>query len=119
MLAVHIGRFPYHSATESRISRSCHSCPGYQCFRLFISLICSDLADTASPIVYAVRIWEMGGRDCSTASIRRLAAYYRRMGFERSRPRERFRDDGAVLMHALIGESPLPFGGLGGMGKSK
>ena len=54
--------------------------------------------------------------DCSAAAIRRLAGYYRRMGFERSRPRERFRDNGAVLMHARIGEFTLPFRGLGGMG---
>jgi GNAT superfamily N-acetyltransferase len=57
--------------------------------------------------------------DCSAAAIRRLAGYYRRMGFVRSRPRERFRDDGPVLMHALIGEFTLPFRGLGGMGKDE
>ena len=57
-----------------------------------------------------------GEPDCSAAAIRRLADYYRRMGFERSRQRERFRDDGAVLMHARIGEFTLPFRGLGDLG---
>lgn len=53
--------------------------------------------------------------DCSATAIRQIAGYYRRMGFERSQPRERFRDGGAVLMHAPIGEFTLPFRGLGGM----
>jgi GNAT superfamily N-acetyltransferase len=57
--------------------------------------------------------------DCSAAAIRRLAGYYRRMGFERSYPGERFAKDRAVLMHALIGEFTLPFRGLGGMGKDE
>jgi hypothetical protein len=38
------------------------------------------------------------------------------MGFERSGPRDRFCDNGAVLMHAGIGEFTLPFCGLGDMG---
>lgn len=60
-----------------------------------------------------------GEPDCSAAAIRRLARYYRRMGFERSHPGERFGKDRAVLMHALVGEFTLPFRGLGGMGKDE
>lgn len=73
--------------------------------------------DVAALLAKPVRSeFREGEPDCSAAAIRRLAGYYRRMGFERSRPRERFRDNGAVLMHARIGEFTLPFRGLGGMG---
>jgi GNAT superfamily N-acetyltransferase len=61
-------------------------------------------------------VFREGQPDCSAAAIRRLTGYYRRMGFERSRPRERFRDNDAVLMHARIGEFTLPFRGLGDLG---